>query len=496
MKKGLFESLRNYSESDFYPFHMPGHKRRVKNDGLGEIYRYDITEIDGFDNLHAPESILKEAEERAAELYCSEETYYLINGSTSGILSAVSAVAGRAQGLIIARNCHRAVYHAAFLNHMELYYVYPEIIDEYGIAGPVTAEGLECLIKEILRKAGTESEKAGELIAGAVVTSPTYDGVSSDIRKIADLLHGYGIPLIVDQAHGAHFGLHPAYPENAVKEGADMVIHGVHKTLPAPTQTALIHRNGALTDGETLKKYLRIYQSSSPSYVLMAGTDESIRIAKEEGLQRLEQLLHLRKEFLKKISVCRYIKVCPFTEPGKLIISVIGTSMTGQALYDILRDQYHLQMEMASASYVTAILTMMDEEEGLKRLAHALIQIDQDIIEKEDQDRFSDFTQRPAKRLNIWEAYAVPFLEVGLDQAEGGTAAEFINLYPPGIPILVPGEVFDRELIREIQFYLESGYTVQGIFEHRVRVVKSPQLHGMEDCYEKNKDYLYHRTGK
>ena len=140
------------------------------------------------------------------------------------------------------------------------------------------------MIKEILRKAGTESEKAGELIAGAVVTSPTYDGVSSDIRKIADLLHGYGIPLIVDQAHGAHFGLHPAYPENAVKEGADMVIHRVHKTLPAPTQTALIHRNGALTDGETLKKYLRIYQSSSPSYVLMAGTDESIRIAEEGGL--------------------------------------------------------------------------------------------------------------------------------------------------------------------------------------------------------------------
>lgn len=486
MKKRLLESLKNYNESDYYPFHMPGHKGRVKKDGLGEIYRYDLTEIDGFDNLHAPKSILKEAEERAAELYCSEETYYLINGSTSGILSAVSAAASRARGLIVARNCHRAVYHAAFLNHMELHYVYPEIIREYDMAGPVTAENLECLIKEILMKAGEKPEKAGELIAGVVITSPTYDGISSDIRKIADLLHRYNLPLIVDQAHGAHFGLHSVYPENAVKEGADLVIHSVHKTLPAPTQTALIHRNGTLIDGEILKKYLRIYQSSSPSYILMAGIDEAVRIVKEEGGQRLEHLLHLRADFLKKIAACRYIKVCPLTEPGKLIVSVKGTSMTGQMLYDVLRERYHLQMEMASASYVTAILSMMDEEEGMNRLAHALIQIDKDIIKKKGQDKFLNFNVRAIKSLNIWEAYMAPFLEVELDQAEGEIAAEFINLYPPGIPILVPGEVFERKLIGEIQFYLESGYTVQGIFEHRVRVVKSPQLHEMEDYYEKN----------
>ncbi|MDE5910586.1 MAG: aminotransferase class I/II-fold pyridoxal phosphate-dependent enzyme [Lachnospiraceae bacterium] len=479
MKKGLLESLRSYSESDFYPFHMPGHKRKMEKDGFGEICRYDITEIDGFDNLHNPQSILKEAEERAAELYCSEETYYLINGSTSGILSAVSAVAGRARGLIIARNCHRAVYHAAFLNHMELHYVYPEIINEYDIAGSVSAEDLECVIKGILNKAGAESQRAGELIAGAVITSPTYDGISSDIRKIANLLHEYGIPLIVDQAHGAHFGMHPAYPENAVKQGADYVIHSVHKTLPAPTQTALLHRNGALTDSEVLKKYLRIYQSSSPSYVLMAGIDEAVRIAKEEGCQRLEHLLRLRADFVKKIKKCRCIRICPLTEPGKLIVSVKGTSMegnsmTGQMLYDILRNQYHLQMEMASANYVTAILSMMDEEEGMNRLADALIQIDKGIIEKKEQDKVSDFVLRPVRSLHLWEAYLAPFTEIELDQADGKTAAEFINLYPPGIPILVPGEMFDEGMIKMIQLYLKDGYTVQGIFEHRVRVVESP----------------------
>lgn len=483
MKKGLFESLRSYTESDFYPFHMPGHKRRVEKDGFREICQYDITEIDGFDNLHDPQFILKESEERAAELYCSEETYYLINGSTSGILSAVSAVAGRARGLIIARNCHRAVYHAAFLNHMELYYVYPEIISEYDLAGPVTAESLECVIKDILCKAGEEPGKAGELIAGVVIPSPTYDGISSDVKKIANLVHGYGIPLIVDQAHGAHFGMHPAYPENAVKQGADLVIHSVHKTLPAPTQTALIHRNGVLTDGEVLKKYLRIYQSSSPSYLLMAGIDEAVRIAKEEGYQRLEHLLHMRADFERKVKKCRCIRICPLTEPGKLIVSVKGTfmagvPMTGQMLYDILQERYHLQMEMASANSVTAILSMMDTEEGMDRLSDALLQIDGDIIdrniiEKKEQDELSDFILRPARTLSLWESYTAPFTEVELDQADGRTAAEFVNLYPPGIPILVPGEVFDREIIKMIQLYLKGGYTVQGIFEHRVRVLES-----------------------
>lgn len=466
MNKGLSESLKSYSESDFYPFHMPGHKRKLESGLFAEACRYDITEIDGFDNLHKPESILKEAGERAAKLYGSEETYYLVNGSTSGILSAVSAIAGRNQTLIIARNCHRAVYHAAFLNHMRLRYVYPEIIAKYDIAGSVKEESLERVIQETL--------EAGEKIAGVVITSPTYDGIVSDVRGIANLVHAYRIPLIVDQAHGAHFGMHPAYPESAVKEGADIVIHSVHKTLPAPTQTALLHRNGALTDKEVLKKYLQIYQSSSPSYILMAGIDEAVRIADEEGYQRLEHLLDLRHSFLKKTEKCRYIKVCPLTEPGKLIISVKGSSITGQMLYDILRDRYHLQMEMAAGSYVTAILSMMDDEEGLNRLSDGLLGIDENLTEKEEQREALDLELQPEAALPIWDAYTAPFEETKLNQAEGEIAAEFVNLYPPGIPILVPGELLDEKIIKEIQFYLKNGYTVQGIFEHKIRVVKSP----------------------
>ena len=473
MNDGLLDKLKDYSESDFYPFHMPGHKRNFKKGALAEAYRYDITEIDGFDNLHQPMSLIKKAQEHAARLYRSEETYFLINGSTAGILSAISAVAGGGRNLIISRNCHKAVYHAAFLNRMKLHYVYPEKTEGYDIAGPVLAAGIEKQIKNILGKEEFKEKDAGETIAGIVITSPTYEGINSNIKEISKLAHSYKIPLIVDQAHGAHFGMHPQYPPNAVEEGADIVIHSVHKTLPAPTQTALIHRNGSLTDREVLKRYLRIYQSSSPSYLLMAGIDEAMRFAEAEGSQRLEKLLDMRELFFKQVESCRYIRVCPVTEPGKLVISVDESFMSGQMLYDILREKYHLQMEMAAGSYVVAILTMMDEKSGLDRLSEALLEIDEGTIAgKRHVCRF-DFPANPVAAMDLWEAYALPYEEKALLEAAGKTAAEFINLYPPGIPLLVPGEIIGEGMIRVIEGYIINVYTVQGISDNKIKIVKS-----------------------
>lgn len=480
MSDRLYDYLSKYSDSDFYPFHMPGHKRSVESGFLSELYRLDITEIDGFDNLHQPESIIRDAQQRAAQLYQSEETYFLVNGSTSGIQSAVSAIAEYADKLIIARNCHKAVYNAAFFNRMELYYVYPKVVDEYDVAGEISAFDIENQIKAIINKEGGEYSKVREKIAGVVITSPSYDGIVSDVRAIAEVVHRYGLPLIVDQAHGAHFGLHPDYPENAVSQGADIVIHSVHKTLPAPTQTALIHRNGGLISGEVLKKYLFAFQSSSPSYLLMAGIDEAVEIASEQGADRLENLLQMRNEFMKRLEGCKFIKICPMTEPGKLLISVKGSSITGQELYDILLERYHLQMEMASGSYVIAILTMMDTYEGISRLCEALLEIDQMVDEKSQMNasikRFPilamDFS--PERKMSLWEAYSCGYTEVIFLESQGEIVADFVNLYPPGIPILVPGEEINKEFIDMVESYRGNGYTVQGIHHQSIRVV-NPQ---------------------
>ena len=486
MSRGLYDALKEYSENNFYPFHMPGHKRNVKKGLLTDFYQMDITEIDGFDNLHQPESIIKDAQERAALLYHSNETYFLVNGSTAGILSAVSAISGRAESLIIARNCHKAVYHAAFLNRLKLHYIYPEKIEEYDISGSIQPEKLRKLIEDILIKDGHARRKASELIAGIVITSPTYDGIISDVAEISKIAHNYGLPLIVDQAHGAHFGMHPAYPENAVKEGADIVVHSVHKTLPAPTQTALVHRNGELTDKDILRKYLCIYQSSSPSYLLMAGIDEAIKIASQEGFKRLDDLLYNRSELVDALKDCTYIRICPDTEPGRLVISVKGTMMTGSMLYKVLRQKYHLQMEMASGSYVVAILSMMDDKEGFERLRKALLEIDAMLAEsktrqknlakknlehKMEKELISEFDLRPKVGMDLWEAYLAPCEEVEIQKAQRRITVDFINLYPPGIPLVVPGEILDRQLIETIEDYQEKGYTVQGINKNKIKVI-------------------------
>ena len=488
MKRNLFEELKTYGESDFYPFHMPGHKRNPDSGFLSEMYKIDITEIDGFDNLHHAEGIIKNAQEKAASLYHSKETFYLINGSTVGILTSIAALSDRGKKLIMARNCHKAVYHGAFLNQLETEYIYPKMIEEFGISDGITAQQVEDKIQEIILREGISDEQAGKLIAGIVVTSPTYDGILSDVNSIVKSAHNYGIPVIVDQAHGAHFGFHSAFPENAVSDGADLVIHSTHKTLPAPTQTALLHYNSLLVSLETVKKYLRIYQSSSPSYVLMAGIDSCMDFVKREGQERLEQLLISRKELSERSKELKKIKIYPSMlerginghdiskiffqgteEPGRLLISVRGSGFTGQQLYDVLRETYHLQMEMCASDYVIAILSMMDRKEGFDRLWKALSETDKLLTNtekntKEEKTQFPEYCHfQPDAVLKISDAYMAEEESVPLREAKGRIVSEFVNLYPPGIPLLVPGEKIDDKMIPMIEAYLHNGYAVQGI---------------------------------
>ena len=267
----LYDKLTEYKKSDYYPYHMPGHKRNMNGRPFQEYYELDITEIDGFDNLHQAEGILREVEKRANQMYGADDTFLLVNGSTCGILSAISATAETGGKILIARNCHKSVYHGAYLRNLEVQYIYPKVSEQFGIALGTNPEDVE------------EKLKADNDISAVIITSPTYEGVVSDIEKIAKIVHKYHVPLIVDEAHGAHLGFSKDFPQNAVANGADIVIHSLHKTLPSPTQTALLHVSGKLIDREKLKRFLGIYQSSSPSYPLMAGMELCLDILEEEG---------------------------------------------------------------------------------------------------------------------------------------------------------------------------------------------------------------------
>ena len=217
----LYERLKNYGESDHYGFHMPGHKRQTGIPGMEKLYQIDVTEIEGFDDLHHPRGILKEAQERAARVFQAEETHFLINGSTVGILSALAGVTRRGDTVLVARNCHKSVYHAIYMKELKPVYLYPGFDQETGLNTQISPEDVRRALK------------ADSTIRAVVIVSPTYEGIVSDVEKIGEEAHARGIPLIVDEAHGAHFGFHPYFPGNSNTKGADLVVQSLHKTLPS-----------------------------------------------------------------------------------------------------------------------------------------------------------------------------------------------------------------------------------------------------------------------
>ena len=504
----LCEKLKEYKDSDYYPFHMPGHKRNgyMTEKILADVYGLDITEIDGFDNLHQAVGILKREQEKAARLYGAEQTYFLVNGSTGGILSAIGAVTEKGGRLLMGRNCHKSVYHGAYLQELEVSYLYPELL-EYGMTGTTAVVGtgngtITGTIAGAVVPESVEEKLRKEPDIGAVlITSPTYEGVVSDVRKIAAIAHRYGKPLVVDEAHGAHFGFHEGYPESAVRLGADIVIHSLHKTLPSMTQTALLHVNGNLVDRRRLERYLRIFQTSSPSYVLMASMSSCLEIVEKDGWALLEKLRRNRERLEGKLKACKHIvifrpesakeglaiqgDICKFT------VGIKGRKLTGQQLYDILRQKYRLQMEMAADGYVLAILTLMDKEEGMDRLADALVEIDGMMGDFEKEKSRSpeggiatDKTlERPMEKggvieeneivMPIYQAYDKEQELIPVEKGCGRVSAEFIHLYPPGIPLVAPGERMDDARIKQILGYMASGLMVQGLEKGNLRVLKS-----------------------
>ena len=369
----LFEKLTAYRDSDYYGFHMPGHKRNAALTGTDLPYGIDITEIDGFDDLHHARGILKAAQERAARLYGAEETCYLVNGSTVGILSAILGCTDRGDKILVARNCHKSVYHAVFMKELRAEYIYPQYLEEEELNGEICVGDVRRILRE---NAKTDEEK--EHIRAVVIVSPTYDGVVSDVRAIADAAHEYGIPLIVDEAHGAHFGFDSYFPQNANACGADVVIHSLHKTLPSLTQTALLHMNGDLAERGEIRRYLHMLQSSSPSYVLMAGMDECMRLLetrKQELFGIYVKNLEQTREQLKQLNVLQLTETSHF-DKSKLVISTKNTDKSGKWLYRELLERYHLQMEMAAGNYIIAMTSLADTQEGFARLVAALREID------------------------------------------------------------------------------------------------------------------------
>ncbi len=464
----IYERLREYSKTDYYGFHMPGHKRQFNMLGAEAPYAIDITEIDGFDDLHHAAGIIRDAQVRAARVYQADETHFLINGSSVGILSAVAGVAKRGDTVLVARNCHKSVYHAVYMNGLRPVYLMPGFAPSVQLNTEVSAEA----VREALER---ESE-----IRAVIIVSPTYDGIVSDVEAIAEAVHDKGIPLIVDEAHGAHFGFHSYFPENANAKGADIVIHSLHKTLPSLTQTALLHMNGGLVNRKRVRDYLHMLQSSSPSYVLMASIDACVDLLENRREELFEPYVRMLLQTRKKLSGLQRLCVVDMegNDPSKIIISTKNANITGRRLYQRLLEKYHLQMEMAAGTYVLAMTSAGDTKEGMERLTGALTDIDREIDSAmaDESVRNADIPCLPLPDV----VYISSDMENILDSlgstrderrtecllwkdSAGRVSAEYAYLYPPGSPLIVPGERVTQETIDVLQWYYERGYPIEGL---------------------------------
>ena len=497
----LINRLAAYARSDMYPFHMPGHKRRTGPeesfmnscmDSFTNPFAVDITEIEGFDNLHHPEGILRDSMKWAADVYGADQTYYMINGSTGGILAAVCGSVPRGGRILVSRNCHKSVYHGICLNQLKTSYVYPQEIEGLGIQGGITAEDVDRMLNRYM---DTQA---------VLIVCPTYDGIVSDIEAIARIVHRAGLPLIVDEAHGAHFRYDAMFPVSALDLGADVVIQSVHKTLPSLTQTALLHikcnrpDGGCYADRERIDRYIHMVQSSSPSYVLMASIENSIYQMEQTDMAPYGKQLHKLRRRLGQMRHLRLADTGLIGQAGirdldisKIVVSTRGTCLypaedgltgfTGAQLDDILRREYHLEMEMCGADYVTAITTVMDSGEGLERLGDALTRIDSQLTDagyKPDGrsgDQKSVYSMRCDTAMSMGEAMEEKMASVGLEDSAGCISGEFVYIYPPGIPIVAPGEWISRPILEVILEYRDKGLPVQGPADQSLRTIRVVQ---------------------
>ena len=331
--------LRQYCGSGIYPLHMPGHKRRP-GPCPGLPYEWDVTEVEGTDDLHDARGILKEAMDRTAALYGADYTRYLVGGSTCGILAGIRAALRHGDRVAVARNCHKSVYHAIELCGLETVWILPETVPDYRICGSVSPEAVRCLLQ------------TDPSIRAVILTSPTYEGVLSNIGAIAAHCHAHEIPLIVDEAHGAHLGLFSGtgFPAGALSRGADLVIQSPHKTLPSLTQTAWLHLRGDRISAGALERELDIFETSSPSYPLLASLDACTGLLEAEGYSLFRGWQQRLSAFYEGAAALRRFRILGREagemsrdivyafDPGKILIACPTGQMTGQALARLLRD--------------------------------------------------------------------------------------------------------------------------------------------------------------
>lgn len=467
----IYEMLKKYIKADPLPFHMPGH---VLGRGLADEMKVagslDITEIPGSDCLHCPDGVIKEAQELAAKCFGSDLTYFLVNGSTSGVHAMLQATLNPGDRIIIGRDSHISVLNGLAQLCCEPVFVLPRIDSEYQLPLGVEAEDLETAIN------------TNPYIRGILITRPGYYGTAAKLEDIVKLAERQNIPLLVDEAHGAHFRFHKDLPRTAIGSGADLCVQSLHKTLPALTQTALLHgkRNG-LIPKDRIEKAVSMVQTTSPSYLLMASIDLARELLEKQGEYLYENLWQLIDQFDKKLEndtlVKRYKCVTENFDNDftRIVLNFGDLGITGFKAGEILRTRFGIVAEMTDFSNVVLIATPFHTSEDFDKLLSALKSISREFAGQGRHDHkpvvqaWPDYI--PERIISLREALFADKRVLPVSSSAGEISGAFITPYPPGIPLVCPGERITADMAEYISMLEKTGYAVHGISGGSIEVI-------------------------
>jgi len=468
----IYEALQEYCRERNVLLHMPGHKggRGFKQSEFREIGAVDFTEVPGLDDLHDPRGVLAEAQRLAAEAWGAERSLFLVNGATSGIHCLLLAL-GEESRVLVPRNAHRSFLGGLVISGARPVFVECEMDATLGVALSVKPESIRA-------KLDSCSD-----IRGAFLVSPTYYGTVNEIKEIAELLREREIPLMVDEAHGAHFVFHPGYPRAALQEGAQASVHGLHKTMPVLTQAGILHLGAGFPWSDRVQACHDLLTTTSPSYPLMASIDIGRATMQQYGYDLLEQAKERTErcrrlingipgfasrslEFLETEGVAGY-------DPLKLLVEITDLELDGYRLSRLLREHYGIQVELAGENHVLAMFSPFNPPDDWDNLKVALKDISQRYAHRSrDINTYPGFPPIPPLVLTPRESFLSPHKTVKIKESKGMISAEMAAPYPPGIPCVIPGEVITAEVVDYLIYLKQKGIPVQGLRDRSLQSIQ------------------------
>ncbi|KAI3447295.1 hypothetical protein Pfo_003960 [Paulownia fortunei] len=469
----LVSALKASAERNDVAFHFPGHKRgEAAPSALSELigtkpFLHDVTELPELDRFSCPKGPLLEAKKLAAELFGAKETWFLVGGTSCGVQAAVMATCSPGDTIILPRNAHVSATTGVIFSGAVPKYIVPEHNADWDIAAGVTPSQVKSAIKE--------SKMEGRKVAAVFVTSPTYNGICSNLSEISKICHSQGIPLIVDEAHGAHFKFHPEMPKTALDQGADISIQSTHKVLCSFSQSSMLHISGEMIDRERLHKCLHSLQSTSPSWLLLASLDAArhqLSTNPNTIFNKAVKLANEAKILISKTPGISVLDLSTFTDfpamdPLRITVGVWRLGLSGFQANEILDNDLGIIPELASTNSVTLAFSQGTTSEHVQRLVSGLKQLSATFSVLNYEKEKVSVAQKapydnPVMSLNPREAFFASKMKMKFMECTGEVCGEFICPFPPGIPVLVPGEVITVKALDYLQQIKRHGGFIIG----------------------------------